>query len=104
MTIPPDDIKAIPIAVPVKGDAISAFGPPRYLIHPAIRSLSGEKRTSRDAYAKANPDKLNMGTGGPGSGQHVYGELFKVMAGVDLVTVHYRGAGLASYARKLVTV
>ena len=47
------------------------------------------------AYAKANPGKLNMGTGGPGSGQHVYGELFKVMAGVDLVTVHYRGAGLA---------
>jgi tripartite-type tricarboxylate transporter receptor subunit TctC len=47
------------------------------------------------AYAKANPGKLNMGTGGPGSGQHVYGELFKVMAGADLVTVHYRGAGLA---------
>lgn len=47
------------------------------------------------AYAKANPGKLNMGTGGPGSGQHVYGELFKVMAAVDLVTVHYRGAGLA---------
>jgi len=47
------------------------------------------------AYAKANPGKINMGTGGPGSGQHVYGELFKVMAGVDLVTVHYRGAGPA---------
>ena len=31
------------------------------------------------AYAKANPGKLNMGTGGPGSGQHVYGELFKVI-------------------------
>jgi tripartite-type tricarboxylate transporter receptor subunit TctC len=47
------------------------------------------------AYAKANPGKINMGSGGPGSGQHVYGELFKVMAGVDLVTVHYRGAGPA---------
>ena len=47
------------------------------------------------AYAKANPGKLNMGTGGQGTGQHVYGELFKVMAGVDLLTVHYRGAGLA---------
>ena len=47
------------------------------------------------AYAKANPGKINMGTGGPGSGQHVYGELFKVMAGVELVTVHYRGAGPA---------
>jgi tripartite-type tricarboxylate transporter receptor subunit TctC len=47
------------------------------------------------AYAKAHPGKLNMGTGGPGSGQHVYGELFKVMTVVDVVTVHYRGAGLA---------
>src|ERR1700675_2683055 len=47
------------------------------------------------AYAKANPGKIDMGTGGPGSGQHVYGELFKVMAGVDLITVHYRGAGPA---------
>ena len=36
-----------------------------------------------------------MATGGPGSGQHVYGELFKVMTGVDLITVHYRGAGPA---------
>src|SRR5579863_8866505 len=47
------------------------------------------------AAGAANPGKINMGTGGPGSGQHVYGELFKVMAGVDLVTVHYRGAGQA---------
>jgi len=45
------------------------------------------------AYAKANPGTVNMATGGPGSGPHVYGELFKVMAGVDLVTVHYRGVG-----------
>jgi tripartite-type tricarboxylate transporter receptor subunit TctC len=47
------------------------------------------------AYAKANPGKIIMATGGPGSGQHVYGELFKTMAGVDLLTVHYRGAGPA---------
>lgn len=47
------------------------------------------------AYAKANPGKLNMASGGPGSAGHLYGELFKVMAGVDLITVHYRGAGPA---------
>jgi tripartite-type tricarboxylate transporter receptor subunit TctC len=47
------------------------------------------------AYAKANPGKIIMATGGPGSGQHVYGELFRVMTGVDLITVHYRGAGPA---------
>ena len=47
------------------------------------------------AYAKANPGKINMATGGVGSGQHVYGELFKSMTGIRLVTVHYRGAGPA---------
>jgi tripartite-type tricarboxylate transporter receptor subunit TctC len=43
------------------------------------------------AYAKANPGKLNMASTGIGSGPHVYGELFKAMAGVDLVHVPYRG-------------
>jgi tripartite-type tricarboxylate transporter receptor subunit TctC len=43
------------------------------------------------AFAKANPGKLNMGSAGIGSGQHVYGELFKVMTGVNLVHVPYRG-------------
>ncbi|HUD89172.1 MAG TPA: tripartite tricarboxylate transporter substrate binding protein [Xanthobacteraceae bacterium] len=47
------------------------------------------------AYAKANPGKINMGSAGIGSSPHLYGELFKTMAGVDLVTVHYRGAGPA---------
>jgi tripartite-type tricarboxylate transporter receptor subunit TctC len=43
------------------------------------------------AYAKANPGKINYGTGGVGTVQHVAGELFKVMTGVDLVHVPYRG-------------
>jgi tripartite-type tricarboxylate transporter receptor subunit TctC len=47
------------------------------------------------AYAKANPGKLNMGTGGPGSGPHLYGELFMMMTGVKLVPVHYHGTGPA---------
>ena len=47
------------------------------------------------AYAKANPGKINMATAGVGSGPHLYGELFKMMAGVDLVTVNYRGSALA---------
>jgi tripartite-type tricarboxylate transporter receptor subunit TctC len=46
------------------------------------------------AYAKANPGKINMATAGIGSPPHVYGELFKAMAGVDLIPVHYRGGGL----------
>src|SRR5215510_1318746 len=47
------------------------------------------------AYAKANPGRLTMGSGGNGSPAHVAGELFKMMAGVNLVHVPYRGAGPA---------
>jgi tripartite-type tricarboxylate transporter receptor subunit TctC len=43
------------------------------------------------AYAKANPGKLSMASSGIGSGPHMTGELFKMMAGVDLVHVPYRG-------------
>jgi tripartite-type tricarboxylate transporter receptor subunit TctC len=45
------------------------------------------------AYAKANPGKINMASGGIGSIGHVTGELFKMTAGVDLVHVPYRGGG-----------
>ncbi|HEY7298721.1 MAG TPA: tripartite tricarboxylate transporter substrate binding protein [Xanthobacteraceae bacterium] len=48
------------------------------------------------AYAKANPDKINMGTAGTGTPQHVAGELFKMLTGVKMVTVHYRGAAPAA--------
>jgi tripartite-type tricarboxylate transporter receptor subunit TctC len=44
------------------------------------------------AYAKANPGKLTMASGGAGSSPHLCGELFKMMAGVDLLTVPYRGS------------
>jgi tripartite-type tricarboxylate transporter receptor subunit TctC len=47
------------------------------------------------AYAKANPGKVNMGTAGNGSPPHMFGELFKAMAGVDLAVVGYRGGGPA---------
>jgi tripartite-type tricarboxylate transporter receptor subunit TctC len=43
------------------------------------------------AYAKANPGKINMASGGKGSASHIFGELFKTMAGVDLLHVPYRG-------------
>jgi tripartite-type tricarboxylate transporter receptor subunit TctC len=42
------------------------------------------------AYAKANPGKINMGSAGPGSTPHLYGELFNMMAGIDMVHVPYR--------------
>jgi tripartite-type tricarboxylate transporter receptor subunit TctC len=43
------------------------------------------------AYARANPGKINMAHAGLGSNTHLYGELFKAMAGADLVGVPYRG-------------
>jgi tripartite-type tricarboxylate transporter receptor subunit TctC len=47
------------------------------------------------AYAKANPGKVNMASPGVGSGGHLSGELFKYLAGVDLVHVPFRGNGPA---------
>src|SRR5262245_62819918 len=47
------------------------------------------------AYAKANPRKLNMASPGVGTTPHMAGELFKMMAGVDMVHVPYRGGGPA---------
>jgi tripartite-type tricarboxylate transporter receptor subunit TctC len=55
------------------------------VVHPSFPA-----KTVREfiAYAKANPGKVNMGSAGNGSATHVFGELFKAMAGVDL---HHSG-------------
>jgi tripartite-type tricarboxylate transporter receptor subunit TctC len=47
------------------------------------------------AYAKANPGRVNMGSAGNGSSSHMAGELFKMLTGVNLVHVPYRGQGPA---------
>jgi len=47
------------------------------------------------AYAKANPDRINMASGGTGSSNHLSGELFKLMTGVRMVHVPYRGGAPA---------
>jgi tripartite-type tricarboxylate transporter receptor subunit TctC len=47
------------------------------------------------AYAKANPATINMGSAGSGASDHMAGELFKMMTGVNLVHVPYRGAAPA---------
>jgi len=47
------------------------------------------------AYAKANPRKVNMASSGNGAASHMTGELFKLMAGVDMQHVPYRGGGPA---------
>jgi len=45
------------------------------------------------AYAKAHPGKINMASGGTGTPQHMAGELFKIMTGVEMVHVPYHGGG-----------
>jgi tripartite-type tricarboxylate transporter receptor subunit TctC len=62
------------------------------VVHP---SVSAKSVPDLIAYAKAHPGKINMGSGGVGSPQHVYGELFKMMAGVDMLHVPYRGGAPA---------
>jgi tripartite-type tricarboxylate transporter receptor subunit TctC len=47
------------------------------------------------AYAKANPGKINMASGGVGSGAHLWGELFQMMTGIDMVHVPYHAVGPA---------
>jgi tripartite-type tricarboxylate transporter receptor subunit TctC len=47
------------------------------------------------AYAKANPGKINMASAGNGTANHVAGELFKMLTGVDIVHVPYRGGAPA---------
>jgi tripartite-type tricarboxylate transporter receptor subunit TctC len=47
------------------------------------------------AYAKANPGKVNFGSSGTGGANHLSGELFKLLAGVDMVHVPYKGAAPA---------
>jgi tripartite-type tricarboxylate transporter receptor subunit TctC len=47
------------------------------------------------AYAKANPGRINMASAGPGTPHHLFGELFKMMTGVSMLHVPYRGEGPA---------
>jgi tripartite-type tricarboxylate transporter receptor subunit TctC len=60
------------------------------VVHPSVPATTAPEFI---AYAKANPGKINYGSAGPGSGSHVHGELFKMMAGVNMVHVPYRGGG-----------
>jgi tripartite-type tricarboxylate transporter receptor subunit TctC len=58
------------------------------VIHPSVPANTVPEFI---AYAKANPGRINMASPGIGTGPHVAGELFKMMAGVDMVHVPYRG-------------
>jgi tripartite-type tricarboxylate transporter receptor subunit TctC len=79
----------VPIAVIAAPPQVVSVSPKS----PAMANI----KTLKDfiAYAKANPGKVNFASSGNGSTHHIAGELFKILAGVDLVHVPYRGAGPA---------
>jgi tripartite-type tricarboxylate transporter receptor subunit TctC len=69
------------------------FGVPNVMVvHPLVSARTVPEFI---AHAKANPGKLNMASAGNGTTPHLAGELFKMMAGVDMVHVPYRGGGPA---------
>ncbi len=61
-------------------------------VHPSVPAKSVPEFI---AYAKANPGKIAMGSGGNGSPAHIIGEYFKITTGTDLTHVPYRGAAPA---------
>jgi tripartite-type tricarboxylate transporter receptor subunit TctC len=62
------------------------------LVHPSVPATTVPEFI---AYAKANPGKLNMASGGNGSPEHLAGELFKMMTGVSMLHIPYRGTAPA---------
>src|SRR5215470_11212198 len=62
------------------------------VVHPSVPARSAPEFI---AYAKANPGRINMASAGNGTPQHICGELFKMMTGVDMVHVPYRGSAPA---------
>src|SRR5688572_15267374 len=69
-----------------------AQAPLMLVVHPSIPAKSAQDLI---AYAKANPGKLNFGSGGPGTTPHLAGEMIKTMAGVQMTHVPYKGGGPA---------
>jgi tripartite-type tricarboxylate transporter receptor subunit TctC len=63
-----------------------------FMVHPSVPAKTVPEFI---AYAKANPNKISMASGGTGSSGHLAGELFMMRAGVKLVSVPYRGESVA---------
>jgi tripartite-type tricarboxylate transporter receptor subunit TctC len=83
-TLPFDARKALPPVSTV------ASVPHVMVVNPSVKANSVKELI---ALAKAQPGKLNYGSGGNGTNTHLGGELFKSLAGVDIVHIPYKGAG-----------
>ena len=71
---------------------IALTAPNILVVHPSVAAKSVQELI---ALAKAQPGKLNFGTSGPGGSSHLAGELFKSMAGIDIVRVNYKSGAAA---------
>jgi tripartite-type tricarboxylate transporter receptor subunit TctC len=93
-TVNPSIMKKVPHDIVEDFAPVSLVFHAAYLltVHPAVPAKS-----VRDliAIARAQPDKLNFGSGGTGSAAHLSAELFKMMTGVRMVHVPYKGVGIA---------
>ena len=76
-------------SIPIAGIALDPF------MLQVTPSLPVKTVAELIAYAKANPGKINYGSGGIGSGNHLTGEMLKAMTGINIAHVPYRGAGPA---------
>ena len=68
------------------------YAPLVVVVHPSIPAKTVPELIG---YAKANPGKLNIGSPGNGTANHIAGEMFKMMAGINMVQVQYRGSAPA---------
>ena len=84
--IPYDPIKDFAPVAMAAGTALVA------VVHPGVPATTTQELI---AYAKSKPGVLNFASGGTGTGSHMAGEMFKAMAGVNMVLVPYKGTGPA---------
>ncbi len=97
----PGSVAVAPLLFPKLGyDPLRDLAPVTMLVtmpyivitHPSVPAKNAKELI---ALAKANPGKLNMASGGAGTGQHLAGELFNVMAGIKMVHIPYKGTAPA---------
>ncbi len=84
--LPFDFVRDIAPVASINSDALFMLVPPSFPAKTVPEFI---------AHAKANPGKLSLASPGPGTAPHIAGEMFKMMAGIDMVHVPYRGGGQA---------
>jgi tripartite-type tricarboxylate transporter receptor subunit TctC len=93
-TVNPSIMKKVPHDIVEDFAPVSLVFLSSYLltVHPTVPARSVKQLIT---VAKSQPNKLNFGSGGVGSAAHLSGELFKMMTGVQMVHVPYKGVGIA---------